>query len=133
MNRLRLILVCLLTLATAAVSLAAAQRAEAAVLALVTTGASTGTSTLAEAGQGDTLMRAVPSTKRCLRGALPGSPCGFDLAPPVRFVAPGYPQALASLVTFARDRSMSGLPPACLLGPPRTAQASSTPPPGTSP
>lgn len=114
MNRLRLFLVCLLALATASVTLVAAQRAQAAV------------GHAAAAGFGHTVLedgnaaQFAATAKRCLRAALPGAPCGIDLAQPVRDTAGRTPLLLRPGRPDGASARLSGREPACLLGPPRS-------------
>jgi hypothetical protein len=73
---------------------------------------------LVVADAGKTAAAVVVSGKRCKRGALPASVCGADTGLPVAVVS--TPAAAARVEFETGPSPMAGLPPACLLGPPRS-------------
>ncbi len=109
---IRHLLVCLLTFATLSAGICGI--AQASVPASVQPAASP---SLLAAGEENPVVSVMPA-KRCKRGALPASPCGADLGLPVLLNSAIPAPCVPGLEN--RPRAMFGLPPSCLLGPPRS-------------
>lgn len=114
MIRARVVLICLLALAMLPAGLAArsAPRMPATAFATVS-------DTLAEARGEAVQAKATKPTRPCMRGVLPLAPCGADLALPGPGLRAHEPGRGMQPVAGGTD-VLSGLPPACILGPPRS-------------
>lgn len=120
MKHTRLFILSLLMLATASVNLLAAQRASAAAYVSVSAAVDRPAVAAAAEHEGRFAILQAPA-KRCLRGALPGSACGYDLAPPETQAAAAFGLALPPTRPFAAaEARLDGQPPSCLTGPPRS-------------
>lgn len=114
MNRARILLIFMLALAILPAGLAArsAPRLPAAAFG-------TASQSVVVAGEEGAMARATKPTRPCMRGVLPLAPCGADLAPWLALPGPADTHRGERLPILAVDMP-SGLPPTCLLGPPRS-------------
>ena len=114
---IRHLLVCLLTVTMLSASiLGVPQVAFAAPAPMAKVGAAS--PVLLVPGEDELLAVAAPA-KRCKRGATPSSRCGADIGLPVFFR--GIAEAACAAGIEMRSRTITGLSPACLVGPPRSA------------